>query len=110
MKSELKSHPERFSPNVILRPVYQQQILPNLAYIGGPGELAYWFQLKGVFELYKIPFPIIMPRNFGLLLDQNTQHKLEKVGLSEAQLFQSYDELKAMYLQEHSQVEPSIEE
>ncbi len=110
MKTELKNHPERFSPNVILRPVYQQQILPNLAYIGGPGELAYWFQLKGVFELYKIPFPIIMPRNFGLLLDQNTQHKLEKVGLNESQLFQSYEELKSAYLHEHSQIEPTIEE
>lgn len=110
MKAELKNHPERFSPNVILRPVYQQQILPNLAYIGGPGELAYWFQLKGVFELYNIPFPIIMPRNFGLLLDQNTQHKIEKTGLSEVDLFKPYDVLKAAYLLEHSQTEPSISE
>ena len=110
IKEELKNHPERFSPNVILRPVYQQQILPNLAYIGGPGELAYWFQLKGVFELYNIPFPIIMPRNFGLLLDQNTQHKIEKVGLNEEDLFKSYNELKTAYLHEHSQIEPSISE
>lgn len=108
IKAELKNHPERFSPNVILRPVYQQQILPNLAYIGGPGELAYWFQLKGVFELYQVPFPVIMPRNFGLLLDQNTQHKVEKVDLSTEDLFKPYDNLKADYLFQHAQIEPTI--
>ncbi len=61
--AELENDPTKFSPNVALRPVYQEHILPNLAYIGGGGELAYWFQLKGVFETYHVPYPIVMLRN-----------------------------------------------
>ncbi|HLV53169.1 MAG TPA: bacillithiol biosynthesis cysteine-adding enzyme BshC, partial [Cryomorphaceae bacterium] len=61
--AELENDPTKFSPNVALRPVYQEHILPNLAYIGGGGELAYWFQLKGVFETYQVPYPIVMLRN-----------------------------------------------
>ena len=56
--NEVEKHPERFSPNVIMRPLYQEVILPNLCYIGGGGELAYWFQLKEFFRESRIPFPI----------------------------------------------------
>ncbi|HYM94636.1 MAG TPA: bacillithiol biosynthesis cysteine-adding enzyme BshC, partial [Chitinophagaceae bacterium] len=55
IKKELRDHPDRFSPNVILRGVFQETILPNLMYIGGGGEIAYWLQLKELFENYKIP-------------------------------------------------------
>ncbi|MBC7493641.1 MAG: bacillithiol biosynthesis cysteine-adding enzyme BshC, partial [Flavobacterium sp.] len=54
---ELENFPEKFSPNVLLRPLYQEVILPNLAYIGGGGELAYWLQLKAMFKLFKTTFP-----------------------------------------------------
>jgi bacillithiol synthase len=57
MLAELQQHPERFSPNVILRGLYQETILPNIAFIGGGGELAYWLELKAVFEHYQVPFP-----------------------------------------------------
>ena len=60
---ELDDFPEKFSPNVIMRPVYQESILPNLCYIGGGGELAYWFQLKNYFDVVNIPFPILLLRN-----------------------------------------------
>ena len=53
----LESNPEKFSPNVILRPIYQECILPNLCYVGGGGELAYWFQLKSTFDYFSVPFP-----------------------------------------------------
>src|SRR5690606_35332588 len=56
---EIKTHPEHFSPNVLLRPLYQETILPNIAYIGGGAELAYWLELKKVFENYKIDFPVL---------------------------------------------------
>ncbi|MDX5436693.1 MAG: bacillithiol biosynthesis cysteine-adding enzyme BshC, partial [Pontibacter sp.] len=49
LQQEAQEHPERFSPNVILRPLYEELILPNLAYIGGGAEVAYWFQLKELF-------------------------------------------------------------
>ena len=92
------SNPEKFSPNVILRPLYQETILPNLAYIGGPAEVAYWMQLKCVFDHYEMPFPILMPRNFGLIIPRHILRKLNKVGLSMGQLFQPLDTIKKHYL------------
>jgi uncharacterized protein YllA (UPF0747 family) len=75
------------SPNVILRPLYQEVILPNLAYIGGPAEVAYWLQLKGIFDLHQIPFPILLPRNFAIVKTQKQAEKAERLGLSLADLF-----------------------
>lgn len=82
VQEELSNHPERFSPNVILRPVYQEVILPNLAYIGGGGELAYWLQLKPVFELYNVPFPILRLRNSAGFLRKSIHHKMDKLELN----------------------------
>ncbi|KXK42536.1 MAG: bacillithiol biosynthesis cysteine-adding enzyme BshC [Bacteroidetes bacterium OLB11] len=74
----LELHPETFSPNVILRPLYQEMILPNVLFLGGGGELAYWSELKPIFEYYKIAYPIIQLRNSFLLIDQHTQLKMRK--------------------------------
>jgi bacillithiol biosynthesis cysteine-adding enzyme BshC len=63
MLKQVEKHPERFSPNVLMRPVYQEVILPNIAYIGGSGEIAYWLQLKDVFKEFQVPFPLLMVRN-----------------------------------------------
>jgi len=82
------------SPNVILRPLYQEVILPNLAYIGGPAEVAYWLQLKGIFDLHQIPFPILLPRNFAIVKTQKQAEKAEKLGLSLADLFKTELELR----------------
>lgn len=81
MRSLIETSPEKLSPNVILRPLYQEWILPNLAYVGGPSESIYWLQLKKVFDHYKVPFPMLMPRNFALIVDHTIQRKLEKTGL-----------------------------
>ena len=56
MLDEIENFPERFSPNALLRPVYQESLLPNLSYVGGGSEIAYWLQLKDYFEYLKIPF------------------------------------------------------
>jgi bacillithiol biosynthesis cysteine-adding enzyme BshC len=77
----IETAPEKFSPNVILRPLYQEIILPNLGYIGGPAEVVYWLQLKKVFDHFQIPLPALMPRNFGLVVDHTINRKLEKTGL-----------------------------
>jgi uncharacterized protein YllA (UPF0747 family) len=82
------------SPNVILRPLYQEVILPNLAYIGGPAEVAYWLQLKGIFDLHQIPFPILLPRNFAIVKTQKQAERAEKLGLSLADLFKTELELR----------------
>lgn len=88
VKSMIKNEPEKFSPNVILRPLYQETILPNLAYFGGPAEVIYWLQLKSVFDHFNTPFPILMPRNFGLVLDGPMGRKFEKTGISIQELFE----------------------
>ncbi len=93
MEQEIKQYPERFSPNVVLRPVYQECILPNLAYIGGPGEVAYWLQLKGVFAAHDIPYPMVVLRNSVLLLHQSSIHKIEKRKVDVEQLFQQPDRM-----------------
>ncbi|HEV7382344.1 MAG TPA: bacillithiol biosynthesis cysteine-adding enzyme BshC, partial [Dyadobacter sp.] len=79
---EAEEHPEYFSPNVVLRPLYEEIILPNLAYIGGPSELPYWMQLKGVFDHYQTPFPMLIPRNFGMYINTSISNKLEKLGVN----------------------------
>ncbi|MBC7862500.1 MAG: bacillithiol biosynthesis cysteine-adding enzyme BshC [Bacteroidia bacterium] len=82
LENIIENSPEKLSPNVVLRPLYQQMILPNIAYVGGPGELAYWLEYKTLFEFFKISFPILMPRNFVMLFDKSTQQKIQKLNLS----------------------------
>lgn len=95
---KIKQEPEKFSPNVILRPVYQECILPNLAYIGGPAEVIYWLQLKEVFNHHQLPFPILMPRNFALYLNKASANKLSKLSLDIRDFFVPADQLKNNYL------------
>ncbi|MET1260409.1 bacillithiol biosynthesis cysteine-adding enzyme BshC [Flagellimonas sp. DF-77] len=87
LRRELDEHPERFSPNVIARPLYQEVILPNLCYIGGGGELAYWLQLKDYFEAMDVVFPMLLLRNSALIISEKQQGKLEKMGLEIKDLF-----------------------
>ena len=112
-KSELnrliEQHPEKFSPNVVTRPLYQEYVLPNLAYTGGPGELAYWLQLKDVFDNYKISFPILMPRNFALLINKPNVVKMQKIDIEPKELFKEINELKQDFIQKNAAYEISIE-
>jgi bacillithiol biosynthesis cysteine-adding enzyme BshC len=100
--AQIAANPENFSPNVVLRPVYQEHILPNLAYIGGGGEMAYWIQLKGVFEAAGVPFPLIQVRNSLQLIDPNTQKKMNKLGLEPKGLFRDIEVLKKEYVLAHA--------
>jgi bacillithiol biosynthesis cysteine-adding enzyme BshC len=87
------NNPEKFSPNVIMRPLYQEVILPNLCYIGGGGEIAYWLELKAYFDEMKITFPMLLVRNSAVLLNENQIKKIDKLGLSWADLFSNQKEL-----------------
>jgi bacillithiol biosynthesis cysteine-adding enzyme BshC len=98
----LDEHPERFSPNVVLRPLYQETILPNLAYIGGPSEIPYWLQLKGVFDQYETPFPLLMPRNFALYVPAVSALRVLRLGLTPEELFQDDITLKRAYVEHHT--------
>lgn len=84
---EVKKHPEHFSPNVIMRPLYQEVILPNLCYIGGGGELAYWFELQKYFNTVNVPFPVLLLRNSVLIQTESQQKKLEKLNISKEDVF-----------------------
>lgn len=101
---EVTAHPERFSPNVILRPLYQEIILPNLAYIGGGGELAYWFQLKDFFNAVAVPFPILVLRNSVLLATKKQLHKLDKLGISIPEIFSKQEILIAKVVTKLSEI------
>lgn len=109
LEAELKAHPDKFSPNVVLRPLYQETILPNLAYLGGPSEVAYWLQLKGVFDLYNVTYPILMPRNFGLIVNQATAKKLEKLELNIEEIFHDESTIKKNYVDKNSSNALSID-
>lgn len=88
--TELENHPERFSPNALMRPVYQEKVLPNLAYIGGNAEIMYWLELKDYFSKVNIPFPILIPRNSMLFLKEKTLGKIEKLDLKIEDFFQNF--------------------
>lgn len=60
--NEIDNHPEKFSPNVFLRPVLQDSLLPVSAYVGGPGEIAYYAQMKNFYRCFGLKMPIILPR------------------------------------------------
>ena len=81
IQKELKEHPERFSPNVILRGLFQEIILPDVAWIGGGGELAYWLQLKDLFKNYSVPYPVLIVRNSFLIIDEKYELVLNKLNL-----------------------------
>jgi bacillithiol biosynthesis cysteine-adding enzyme BshC len=91
--NELGEHPERFSPNVILRGALQETILPNIAFIGGGGELAYWLELKEVFRQAGVPYPALFLRNSFLIIDEKQYQIIQKLGLNEEDIFAEEHEL-----------------
>lgn len=97
--NEVEIHPERFSPNVILRPLYQETILPNLAYIGGGGEMAYWLQFKKTFDKAQLTYPIIQVRVSLHLMDANARKKAEKLHLSSEELLLPTEDLKNLFVE-----------
>ena len=100
---ELDLHPERFSPNVVLRPLYQESILPNVAFIGGGGELAYWLEFKNIFKTADLPFPVLILRNSFTILESNIIIMIQELGLSLSDLYKSTDELFIQLLNKRSE-------
>ncbi|MCS6822894.1 MAG: bacillithiol biosynthesis cysteine-adding enzyme BshC [Cytophagaceae bacterium] len=90
----IESNPEKFSPNVLLRPLYQQAILPNVAYIGGIAELNYWLQLKSLFIHHHLTYPVLLPRHHVFILNKKIKHKLIQLSLTAQDILQDYNALK----------------
>jgi len=103
LKAEIAQYPERFSPNVVMRPLYQECILPNIAYIGGGAEVVYWLELKSNFDHYKVDFPILILRNSGLIIGKETASKIAKMDLQPVDLFKSCDAIKNDWIKKHSE-------
>lgn len=103
--NELNAHPERFSPNALLRPLYQEVLLPNLCYTGGGGELAYWLQLKDYFDAVGVPFPMLLLRNSVLLISEKQLAKLKKLNIKISELFLSVLELEKLHTHRISEIE-----
>jgi bacillithiol biosynthesis cysteine-adding enzyme BshC len=102
---EVNERPQGFSPNVIMRPLYQEVILPNLCYIGGGGELAYWLQLKSNFEAQNVTFPILLLRNSVLLITKRQKEKLQKMNVSIEDLFLNQEDLMTKVTKQISDIE-----
>ena len=102
LKIEIVNYPERFSPNVVMRPLYQECILPNIAYIGGGAEIVYWLELKANFDFYKVDFPMLVLRNSGLIVSKDTAKRIAGMDLTPADIFKSTDELKNYWVKRHS--------
>jgi len=107
---EIEEAPERFSPNVLLRPLYQETILPNIAYIGGGAEVAYWMQLKTAFEQENIPFPILLLRNSAMLLNTSQNKKRKNLGFSIADLFIDEHQLQKNFILLQTEADISLQE
>ncbi|HEX3766757.1 MAG TPA: bacillithiol biosynthesis cysteine-adding enzyme BshC, partial [Puia sp.] len=109
MERELANFPERFSPNVILRGLFQETILPNIAFVGGGGETAYWLEYKPLFKHYRVPFPVLILRNSFLLIRKNWRNKVEKAGLTEESLFKPEEDLMELYVRRNSSRQLNLE-
>lgn len=99
MLKHLESFPERFSPNVVLRPMYQEFTLPNIAYIGGGGEIAYWLERKSQFEKFGVFYPVLVRRTSFIMLNNSIQKSMQKFGLSVQDLMLDEDRLIDLYLE-----------
>ena len=110
MEKEIENHPERFSPNVVMRPIYQEYIIPNLAYIGGGGELAYWMERQNQFEQFGINFPMLIRRNSVVWIDKGTKKKMGKLNLNATQLFTESDALIKLFVKDNSENELNFTE
>jgi bacillithiol biosynthesis cysteine-adding enzyme BshC len=108
MKYEIEQYPEHFSPNVLMRPLYKELILPNLAMVGGAAEISYWMQLKSTFFSHQIVYPILMLRNSLLFVESKIAKKIKKLGLEPHDFFMQEEDLHKKFILENSNVDLSL--
>ena len=100
--TELHQYPERFSPNVILRGVYQETILPGVVFVGGGGELAYWMELKNVFQQVGVHYPLLQLRNSFLLINQKQATQWSSMQFGDQDFFKPMLDLEVAYVKKHA--------
>ncbi|MDO4225004.1 MAG: bacillithiol biosynthesis cysteine-adding enzyme BshC, partial [Bergeyella zoohelcum] len=107
---ELENYPQKFSPNALMRPVYQEKVLPNLAYIGGNAEIMYWLELKDYFAYLDLGFPVLIPRNSMLYITEKTFGKVKKLNLEINDFFKNFAEVVKRNLLENNSLSSLINE
>ncbi|KQS95190.1 bacillithiol biosynthesis cysteine-adding enzyme BshC [Chryseobacterium sp. Leaf394] len=108
--AELNSFPEKFSPNALMRPVYQEKILPNLAYIGGNAEIMYWLELKDYFDSLQIPFPVLIPRNSMVFVDGKVLGKIDQLDLNIEDFFGNFTKVTNRKILDDNEILKTLEE
>tara|TARA_B100001248_G_scaffold244694_1_gene213937 strand:- start:8578 stop:10104 length:1527 start_codon:yes stop_codon:yes gene_type:complete len=108
-ETKIEDNPEIFSPNVLMRPLFQEIIMPNVSYVGGSAEISYWLQLKSVFDIEKIPFPILVLRNSLMLVSSKQKKVLNDKGFNLEDIFLSREDLHKKYILNHFNKELSLE-
>lgn len=108
--NEISNYPENFSPNVFFRPLYQEMVLPNVAFIGGAGELSYWLELKPLFDYYKVNFPALVMRSMAAILQPSAYNKLQKLNLQFADFFNDVELLVNEYVKQQTGSATSLDE
>lgn len=108
MQQQLRDAPEQFTANVALRCIVQQHLFPVQAYVAGPGELAYWGQLKGLFNHFDTPMPVVYPRIRAVLTTIKTNKLMEKLGLRTADLDAPFMDLEERALR-HASRHPGLD-
>lgn len=110
MIAEIDKHPERFSPNVVMRPLYQEKIWPNLAYVGGGGEIAYWLERKEQFAHFGLNFPILIRRNSALWVDKSNIKRMEKLDVDLDFLLQDTHGMEKAYVKNNTESNLSLQQ
>ena len=105
----VESAPENFSPNVLMRPIYQEFILPNLSYVGGPSEIAYWIQLKSTFDFLDVSFPILSLRNSMIFLSTRDIKQLEKLNIQVDDFFKNETYAETKFIKENNNTNSKID-
>jgi bacillithiol biosynthesis cysteine-adding enzyme BshC len=103
MENLIEHNPAHISPNVLLRPIYQQSILPNVVYIGGPAEFAYWMQCAKAFEVCNVPAPQIQLRFSSVYIAPSISKKLQKLNLTTDDLWRPWQELESLLILKHEE-------
>lgn len=110
LEAEINDHPENFSPNVFFRPLYQEMVLPNLAFVGGAGELSYWLELKPLFEYYKVNYPSLVMRSMAAIVQPAANNKLQKLNLKFVDFFKDVEQLVNEYIKQNTGSATSLDE
>jgi bacillithiol biosynthesis cysteine-adding enzyme BshC len=100
----LDEKPELFSPNVVLRPLCQDTLLPTIAYVGGPGEISYFAQLKPLYAEFNIPQPVLFPRGSATVIEEKVEKVLSRYSLDVAEFFRDVELVKQKVAEHASSV------